>query len=337
MGHSHFVDVLKGICIIFIIITHFSWESWERIRYFFPFYIDMAVPVFMILSGYVYNFSYRKRNINNIGEAYALSNIVDKIIRYTLPFLLIYLFEICYLYFKGSITLSLSSIFVLCLDFFAGGGGKGSYYYPVMMQFIFIFPIIFFIIKKYDFKGVIICGIVNALYELLKSSYHMNEECYRLLVFRYILVIAVGCYFAWGKSTKKSYSLLSFFVGLLFIILYSYINYAPKVIIYWTGTSFVACLYIIPIVKLLLQRYNEIKSPFVEVLGKASYNIFLVQMVWYRFFFSIVEGNADRPMQLIISIIVCCSIGVLYYYLEMPLTKKIIEKIKVAKLIGNIS
>ena len=52
MKRNQFIDVLKGICIIFVIITHYNWSNAARLKYFFPFWIDMAVPIFMIISGY---------------------------------------------------------------------------------------------------------------------------------------------------------------------------------------------------------------------------------------------------------------------------------------------
>ena len=62
--NNSFVDVLKGICIIMVVVTHFSWEEHERLYYLFPFWIDMAVPIFMLISGYVYTISYKRHEIN---------------------------------------------------------------------------------------------------------------------------------------------------------------------------------------------------------------------------------------------------------------------------------
>lgn len=89
------------------------------------------------------------------------------------------------------------------LDFLDGGYGPGSYYYPLMIQLIFVFPIIHFIVRKYQYLGVWICGFINFIYELLQRAYDMNEACYRLLVLRYILVISVGCYIAYKKRKSK--------------------------------------------------------------------------------------------------------------------------------------
>ena len=93
---NHFIDILKGICIIFVIISHFSWTAEERLKYLFPFWIDMAVPVFMIISGYVYSFSYKRNSINRLEDAYLMKNTLSKIVRYTVPFIITYSIEIAW-------------------------------------------------------------------------------------------------------------------------------------------------------------------------------------------------------------------------------------------------
>ena len=190
----------------------------ERVKYFFPFWIDMAVPVFMIISGYTYAESYRKNNIVCISEAYKPEFLINKIIRYTCPFVIAYVLEIfIHIFLKDAI-----SIKSILATFLVGGEGPGSYYYPIMIQFIFVYPVIYFIIKKFKYNGVILCGILNFIYELLKSAYGVSLSTYRLLIFRYVLIIAVGCYTTMEKkhlSVKKS--VLYTICGMSFLILYS--------------------------------------------------------------------------------------------------------------------
>ena len=82
---NNYLDIVKGIAILFIIITHFSWSDQERMKYFFPFWIDMAVPMFMIVSGYVYSVSFQGKG-SNFKIYYQANEIFKKLIRYILPF-----------------------------------------------------------------------------------------------------------------------------------------------------------------------------------------------------------------------------------------------------------
>ena len=209
--------------------------------------------------------------------------------------------------------------------FLYGGRGPGGYYFPVMIQFIFMYPIIYFIIRKYEFKGVIICGFINFAYELLKWGYGMTEGCYRLLSFRYILVIAFGCYLSLGKF-KSSWRActLSIVCGALFIVLVRYFNHVPKIIAFWTGTSFIAVLYIMPIVAWLLKKHL-FTCKFLEVVGKASFDIFLCQKVYFLYMecgHSI--GNiSNHGLQIIFNIVICTIFGICFYYVESQLTRGI--------------
>ena len=115
----HNLDAIKGICILFILITHYNWTDRERLFLLFPFWVDMAVPVFMIISGYVYTISYRKKNIITIRSMYGYQMIITKIVRYTLPFLLIYATELV-------VRIGLKGLELkdLLFDFLRGGGPR---------------------------------------------------------------------------------------------------------------------------------------------------------------------------------------------------------------------
>ena len=44
-----FLDYLKAVCVIMVIITHYGWE--DKTSPFFTMLNNMAVPVFMIVCG----------------------------------------------------------------------------------------------------------------------------------------------------------------------------------------------------------------------------------------------------------------------------------------------
>lgn len=140
----HIMDLIKGILILEIILTHFC-SSETALKYYFAFWVDRAVPMFMIISGYVSAKSMEKKGITSIDQAYKLSVILPKFIRYTIPLLLVFPIEWgCMLLTQEVHTVNPYIIFI---NFVQGGTGPGSYYYPLMIEFLIIFPVIYFIVK----------------------------------------------------------------------------------------------------------------------------------------------------------------------------------------------
>lgn len=321
------LDFLKGISILIVIFTHYAWESTTRLEWFFPFWVDMAVPMFMIISGYVSAKSFENKNIHSIGQAYNLKLTVNKLIRYTVPYMMAFIIEETILIIRAASKQEPVYAYNIFMTFLQGGIGQGSFYFPILFQFVFVFPVIYILIDKSDWKGLILCGLINALYELLQCAYGMNVNCYRLLVFRYILLIAAGCYLAIGKTKIPFYVfIISFVIGFLFKYCTSYGNYQPIIIKYWVSTSFVAVLYFIPIAWFLIKRAHFKFKP-VELLGRASYNIFFTQMIYYYCFApSIYQSIPNKTLQMIISILICTNVGILFYYLETPISNWIKNK-----------
>ena len=292
----------------------------------------MAVPLFMIISGYVGAMSYYKKETYALGQCFTIKNIISKCVRFLIPFIITYFIEIIVEFF----ILKNHSLIDLMIMLFTGGKGPGSYYFPVMIQFVFIFPLIYFCILRKGFPGLLLMFLINAAYEFIQSIYGLGESCYRLLVFRYIFVIAFGCYiYLYGNETiKKIYRVLSFIIGVCFIILVEYSSYNPKIIIYWTRTSFVACLYILPIAYNLLRKGSKFHCVPFEMLGKASFNIFLTQMVYYMYAANILYSYiSNMYLRIIINIFICCVFGIIFYYVESFITKKIIKRIQASDCI----
>lgn len=323
----HSVDFLKGICILFVIVTHYAWTDTERLRLLFPFWIDMAVPIFMILSGFVFTKSYLKHNIKTYEQAYAYENWLGKLIRFSFPFLIAFAVEEVACRFLGIVR---HNALETATAFVQGGFGPGSYYYPILVQFIFYFPVLFFLVQKYRLKGLVLCGGINLLFEFFKTIYGMNAEFYRLLIFRYTLVIAFGCYLALGDypKTKKRFIPASI-LGIGYILATKYFGLKPIFTDLWTGTSMWASLYILPIIAWLIAN-RKIQFKPIELLGKASYNIFLVQMVYYNAAPWIYRHIGSVSLRILVNTVVCVSVGLLFFYAETPITKAISRKANAA-------
>lgn len=203
-SHNQAIDLLKGVCIIFVVFTHFSWTAKERLVMGIPFWIDMAVPIFMLISGYVNTLSYNRKQIKSFADAYAVKNWLKSFVRYTVPYLIIFLLEAVVICIASSLKLVPDMTvkwYEYIIALFTGGWGQGSYYYPVLLQFLVFFPCIYFVVKKYAVKGLLACLLANLLWEVVKIPLQISVAFYRLNFFRYIYLVAFGVYTA--QATEK--------------------------------------------------------------------------------------------------------------------------------------
>jgi peptidoglycan/LPS O-acetylase OafA/YrhL len=203
------LDILKGICILMVVLTHYNWTGDETLKLLFPFWVAMAVPVFIIISGYVYTLSYERNGISEMSGCYGYRFVANKLIRYLIPYSAVCIIDLAVMILNKSVN-----PWGVLVSFFDGGQGPGSYYTPIMIQFIFVFPFVFQIIKKWDFNGVVICFFLNVFYEVLQRCLLITGTTYRLLLFRYLFLMGVGCYICIGKKQPKNIvKMLSIFSG----------------------------------------------------------------------------------------------------------------------------
>ena len=87
-----FLDYMKAACVIMVIITHYDWQ--DKTTPIFTMLINMAVPIFMIISGYNFAMSNRKKTGGKFGEMYAWRMMKPKLVRFLVPFFTVCLVEI---------------------------------------------------------------------------------------------------------------------------------------------------------------------------------------------------------------------------------------------------
>lgn len=344
-NRNQLVDVLKGIGCIAVILLHVGFTTEQTQKAGFPFWCVFAVPMFMFLSGYVNALSMNKKK-TSFKEYYSAYNLFAKLLRFAIPYIMAFAIEVAYFVINHQTNSIGGSVLGAFIIFLKGGVGPGSYYMPIMVQFILLFPILYYVVKKYKLAGLWISAGINILFEILQSAGNMDPEIYRLLCFRYTFIIGLGVYTALGYDFKKIELkhlnkkvngrfaegltlFLAFFVGVIFIVVTSYGGYKPVIFNQWTTTSFPACLYIGAILYLVMKNVKVKYWGFLATLGKASFNIFLTQMVWYAAGFWFIQSRAPiMSVMTLTSIIVSIMGGIIFYHIENPLTTMIVEDIK---------
>ncbi len=315
MQRSRFIDIAKGISMIMVVITHFAWTLSQRLDYGFYFWISMAVPCFMLATGYVNAASFSAKDVA-LKEAYKPKTIWKKLVRFSVPFLYMYAAELLIRAFKGEFYNPVEII----LHFFTGGMGvHGTYYFPVLLQLVFLMPLIYAIVRKSKY-GWLICAAINLSYEIIKNTFAIDNaigfEVYRLLAFRYIFAVAMGAHIClYKESINKLGWALMFVVGAAYIYVIGYTGYEPVIFTRWNTTSMITVFYIAPVFFAGIKYLNDKRCVFFEKIGNASYHIFLFQIIYYNFIAPYVYEVAGKGLVAFIASITVCLAGGFCYYL----------------------
>ncbi len=326
-------DYLKALAIILVIVNHYVHLSWESFGncILFPLIFKMPVPIFMIVTGCMNAMSYNKK-YTRLSEMYMPKQILVRFLRFWIPFLFEFVVEMIL-----TITLKRVSFTPLSVvqAFLVGGPGlNGSYYVPVLIQFSLLFPLIYVLVRKYNVKGLIICMAVNLLYEVVCTLINIPSDVYRLLMPRYIAYVALGCWFYFKdyKISKKTCYIM-FAAGAAFFIV-RFCGYRPFIFKKWTDTCMLAAFYIFPIVAALIMKFKDLKSAsgkvgrLVQTVGNASYHIFLIQMLYYNIFYRYITKQFNIPaVNIPLNIVLCVSVGIVFYYIEKGVSKRIINSL----------
>lgn len=318
------IDYLKAFAAILVILTHVLSKT-ERIKIWGPFWISMAVPIFMVLSGFTNSLSADKKGLNSLKELYQKDIIMREFNIFLSPYLIIILLEL---------FIGLYQLFILkagpflsytikdfVIYFLTGGTTPGSYYIPIMFQFILLFPLMYRSYRKAGKKSVYFFLVLHFLFDFLANYFPIPTEIYRLLIFRYLafIILGIALYFSYQevKNSVKYMNLLS----VAYILAYTF-GYRFKMFSKWPNTALPTVFWAVTLViigmELLEKNPNHLVSDLLMNIGKASYYVFLMQ----KFLFGFGLNNFLNSMGLnsvgrsVFAVVICCSLGLTFYRLD---------------------
>ena len=117
-----------------------------------------------------------------------------------------------------------------------------------------------------------------------------------------------------------------------YILLSNYTDIPPLIIYYWRSTCVVAVLYICPLIGYFFNHQWKFRIKILELLGKWSWDIFCVQLLWYKcfaqYFIELFADLSDNCFLLCgMNIVVCVMGGCMWHFIETPITKYICNKV----------
>lgn len=332
---NNLFDLLKMISIAAVVAAHALVPHKEAATLISPLLAAIAVPIFILISAYL-----RTKKMNKIGVrgAYQPRYMFISFMSLMLAYIFIVVIEIigCLpLHMKG-LPLPfdvhfLDSVPDFLYWFFTGTLGFGSYYIPIMVELIVFLPLLYMLFKKNRNAGLLLCFGLNLAYDLLSHFLGMSSDAYRLLIFRFTFMLGCGIYLGTQEERGKKEDVqagLFLFLGLFYVIVNAYIYEFPIFDTWSTASMFVA-FFAYGFVYFMMKRFSGIGYHKIFVFGKASYHIFLVQMLFYFFYGNEILIMITRALpapvaillQVVLAIIITFVIGLLFYHLETRLRK----------------
>lgn len=280
MQRIKIIDYIKALFIIFVVVTHTEVIPGDSIVQLFI--TAQVVPGFMLLSGYTYALSSQKKTLRQMCNT---RKMMKGICRYLVPAIIAYLIYLVGWYIRGDYRLT---IWDMVYRFVMGLYGPGGYYCGIMLQFVLLAPVLFFIVRKYNQFGVLIIGVINFLFEIIVRIWNMHEVVYRVLIFKYLLVIAMGMYLCLNTMKKwhKKYLVLCWLIGVAYLILPYCTSYQYHLFTLWSETSMMDTFFIFPMMCVALLKFDKLEgangiAKVIECIGKASYHIMYVQLIYF--------------------------------------------------------
>lgn len=200
-----------------------------------------------------------------------------------------------------------------------------------MLQFVLVFPMIYFITKKLKFNGVILFFVLTGLWEALLYLLNVSNLIYSHLIPRYFSLIAFGVFIAFSDNKlSRRILVLIFLTGFSWQTFLCYFSLNPPYFMNyaWARVNYLSSLMVIPIMYILIRHMNifNVNMHLLECLGRASYNVYLTQMVIYAYGVGFIYKYVkDGYLQLLVIIALCCIFGYIFYLIENKTTKKLIS------------
>ena len=288
-GHDDFIDFLKGVCIIMVLLTHGLLINVQEYL-LYPLWIAQAVPIFLLIQAF---HAFKKDR-----PAFPRpSHIWTRILR---PFLIVQIIFLVHGYLQCQINHTSFPEF-LTLFRRCGGLGPGSYYIWIYLQFALLLPLSFRLLQtKYALPLFLFLSIAL---EIACSLTHILPEHYRLLFFRYFFLIYLG--YLWAKKGISLNILtlsLSAFSILAILLLYGIHKFYPSLnlepfifdtnwrIFHWF-TYFLPAFLLPFLFRWTYHKLSKRINAFIILCGKRSYHIFLFQMLVFGIFNQYVSAD----------------------------------------------
>lgn len=291
------IDYLKAVAVVLVIVNHTLADTKTTWLYFFV--VRMAVPIFVLLSGFNYTASVER--MRSPFCWYERKRLLKKLTTYICP-----MFVVFFVWCVKEATAGGLNIWTVAREFVLQSYGYGAYYFWIAVQLYLMFPVVYVVTHKVRaarWGGYTVILLINVAYEFLLYFLEVPMSLYRIIALRYVMLLACGCWIHnvlcessvdIGKSIEKkriAALIVSFVCGCCYIVFYGLNWKNAELFRYrtWANTNVCVCLYIVPIFYAIMVLLNKKKIGIewlhraISRVGQSSYYILCTQLImfWY--------------------------------------------------------
>ena len=302
------IDFLKAVMIFLVIFDHFvSWNIksdigvalWERI----------SIPVFLVILGFNMGHSFRGQGDKSLKQLYSWSYFKKKILRYIIPFLILYAvstFIGLFMYGFNFVAMydtqyypshGIINLFYFIMPFW----GPGNWFIPVLLQSILIVPLLYWGFTKKPVITLILTFVVEIVMQtivffLIGEAFTSWEEVHVYSLFSssilfYLSAVGLGMWFSQNhdlQHDRNFFMWILYPISLAFIVAYQFFGYRIMI----DGTRFLRGDYTLMVfpysaflvllaLKFLPKNSNAKISKKISLISKSTYHILLTQILGY--------------------------------------------------------
>jgi len=302
------IDFLKAVMIFLVIFDHFvHWNIkgdigvalWERI----------SIPVFLVILGFNMGHSFRGQGDMSLKQLYSWSYFKKKILRYVVPFLILYAastFIGLFMYGFDFIAMydnqyspehGIINLFYLIMPFW----GPGNWFIPVLLQSILVVPLLYWGFTKKPVITLILTFVIEIamqtiVFFLIGEAFTSWEEWHVYSLFSnsilfYLSAVGLGMWFSQNHNLQHNRNFIMWLlypISLAYIVSYQFFGFVFMI----DGTPllrgdyhfmvFPYSAFLVLLALKLLPKTSKTKiSRTISLIGKSTWHILLTQILGY--------------------------------------------------------
>lgn len=282
-GRDQRLDLIKGLAIAAVVLQHALSPAVQH-AIWSSLHIRQAVPVFITMSAMSW-----AKGLNGVAGMYPSGWWRRWWKRLGLPFVVVFFLSGAVALLKWYLAGTEPYIGPLTLIGHLPFGGPGNYYVSLLLQLVVLCPFLYRVFRmspRWFFLGAV---IVDFAFEFACGAVPIDSYLYAAALPRFMVAVALGFALSeretWPRLPRRA--ALAVAVAFAYLVAFEALGWRiAQFRLDWQPENLVAAAYAAGLISLGLVTLPTERVPaaaWIAEMGRASYHIFLVQMLYFSF------------------------------------------------------